>query len=126
MAAAIHTARQTTAGLPDDVLVRRDGSTALDLYALLEPDSEWAIGQAGLDLLGASLSDEPPFGRVMVSRPMEFRSRILLHVRVGVPTASAEVLHPRLERAMAAMIREALGPEEANVPIVVEPAEDAE
>jgi len=123
MAAAVHLARHVVAGLPEQQLAPSERLTGLDMYALLEPDDEWAIAQACLDLLGTCLSDERPFGGMVLSAPSEFKAKVLLRLQVTVPAAAEEVLRPRLESAMAAMIREAVGPD-TPVPIAVEPAEE--
>jgi hypothetical protein len=122
-AAAFQIVRNAITGLPAELTDLREAASDLDMYALLDPDADWKLAQIGLDLLGTHLVDEPPVGRMVLSPPMEFMSKMLLRLQVSLPAAVAEVFRPRLRFAMEAMIREAVGPE-VQVRVAVELAED--
>jgi hypothetical protein len=110
-AAAIQIVRTSLDGIPQDVIDGRGPMWGIDMYALVDPESDWAIAQMALDVLGTHLSDTPPFGGMILSPPMEYDSRILLRLQVGVPTREVDELRPRLEFALEAMVREILGPD---------------
>lgn len=112
-AAAIQIVRSALEGLPRDLLDGHGPGSGIDMYALLDPDGDWPIAQMALDVLGTHLADTPPFAGMTLSPPMEFMSRILLRLQVGVPTSAMDELRPRLEFALEAMVREILGPEVA-------------
>ena len=59
--------------IPPELLDRNASQTAIDLYALFDPDDRWPVAQLALDLLGTSLADE--FGAMKLSAPMEFGVR---------------------------------------------------
>jgi len=119
-AAAEHIVRMAMAGLTDGPGDPRGPASVFDMYALLDPDTDWRLAQVGLDLLGTYLSDE--LGGMALSPPLEFNSKMLLRLQVSAQAAAAEELRPRLQFAMDAMIREAVGPD-VFVPIAVELAE---
>jgi hypothetical protein len=112
-AAAIQIVRTALDGIPQDVIDGRGPMWGIDMYALVDPESDWAIAQMALDVLGTQLADTPPFGGMSLSPPMEFDSRILLRLQVGVPTVAVDELRLRLEFALEAMFREILGPDVA-------------
>lgn len=124
-AAASQTVRDALVGLPRVVLDGRGPVWGIDMYALVEPESDWPIAHMALDVLGTHLSDTPPFAGMILSPPMEFDSRILLRLQVGVPTSSMAELRPRLQFALEAMVREILG-RDAAATFSAQPAEKAD
>jgi hypothetical protein len=120
-AAGSHIVRTAIAGLPADQQDLHGAAAAVDMYALLDPDADWKLAQVGLDILGAYLADE--LGRSVLSPPLEFMSKMLLRLQLSVPAAAVEEFRPRLQFAMEAMIREAVGPD-VSVPVAVELAEE--
>ena len=120
-AAAIHLTREALNGFSNGPIDASAPSSAIDMYALLDPAADWAGAQVALDTLGARLADT--FGGAVVSPPMEFMSNVLLRLQVGVPTPLAEELLPRLERAVEALVREMVGPE-TSLMVTVQPAEE--
>jgi hypothetical protein len=119
-AAAIHIVRVAFEGVPEETLSRQP-TTQMDMYALLPMDSEWAIAQASLDILGTHMADR--FGAMRLEPPAEFMSKVLLRLRVVGP-GSADELRPRLKFAMEATIQEIIGPIELTVS--VEPPDEEE
>src|SRR3990172_3925356 len=79
-AATIQIVRVALDGLPRDL--RTGPMEGIDMYALVDPDAEWALAQASLDLLGTHLSDTSPFGGMRLSPPAAFDSRVLLRLQV--------------------------------------------
>jgi hypothetical protein len=122
LAAAIQIVRTSLDGLPQDVLDGRGPVWGIDMHAFVDPDSDWAIAQMALDVLGTHLSDTPPFSGMTLSPPMTYDSWILLRLQVGVPTSAVDELRPRLEFALEAMVREILG-RDVSARFVAEPAE---
>lgn len=125
LAAAVHIVGSALAGLPEDLLDPHAPASEMDMYALLDPDADWRVTQAALDLLGTELADQRPIGRTVLSPPTEFASRILLRLRVAVPGPAVEELQPRLHLALEAMVREVLGPS-ASAQFAVEPADESD
>jgi hypothetical protein len=101
-------ARTTIDEIPPELLDRDAPSVEIDLYSLFDPDDGWQMAQLALDVLGTFLSDE--FGAMRLSAPMEFESRILLRLRVAVPSPAAEEFITRLPSAMETLVREIVGP----------------
>jgi hypothetical protein len=95
----------------------------IDMYALVDPDAEWTLAQASLDLLGTHLSDTVPFGGMRLSPPVAFDSWVLLRLQVFVPADAVGELRPRLAFALEAMVREVLGPDAVAV-FSTEPTDD--
>ncbi len=124
-AAAIQIVRTVLDELPQDVIDRRGPMWGIDMYALVDPESDWPIAQMALDVLGTQLSDTAPFGGMILSPPMEFMSRILLRLQVGVPTSALDELRPRLQFALEAMVREFLGPD-VPATFAAEPVEESD
>lgn len=117
------TVRDALVGLSQVVLESRGPVSGIDMYALVDPQSKWPIAQMALDALGTHLSDTRPFAGMILSAPMEFDSRILLRLQVGVPTSGMDELRPRLQYALEAMVREILGTEVAAT-FSAQPAEE--
>jgi hypothetical protein len=122
LAAAIQIVRSSLDGLPQGVLDGGGPVWGIDMYAFVDPDSDWPIAQMALDVLGTHLTDTPPFAGMTLSPPMKYDSWVLLRLQVGVPTSAVDELRPRLEFALEAMVREILG---SDVParFAAEPAE---
>jgi len=120
-AATIHIVRVALDGLPRDL--GTGPMEGIDMYALVDPDSQWALAQASLDLLGTHLSDTAPFGGMRLSPPVAFDSRVLLRLQVLVPADAVGELRPRLAFALETMVREVLGPDALAV-FSTEPTDD--
>jgi hypothetical protein len=120
-AAAIHIVRVAFEGVPEESFSQQP-NTQMDMYALLPMESEWAIAQASLDILGTHMADR--FGAMRLSPPAEFMSKVLLRLRVVGP-GSADELRPRLKFAMEAMIHEVVGPD-VELTVSVEPPDEEE
>ena len=119
--AADRIVRTLLEGLPEDLLEAPDPRKAMDIGVLLESD-DWLVSWMALDVLGAHISDEPPFGSWMrVPAPVELMSKVALCLQIDVPARAMEELIPRLEVALEAMMREVLGPT-AEIHVYVEPA----
>jgi hypothetical protein len=118
--------RTALAGLRPDLLEYSEPRSKIDMNVLLDPDASWTLAQLGLDFLGTDLADTRPFGWMMLSPPTRFESELLskmvLHLQVAVPAAAQQELLPRLELALKAMVREAVGADVSAV-FVVAPAD---
>jgi hypothetical protein len=123
-AAAMHVVRTALEGLPGELLDPNGTWQALDMYALLDPEGDWARAQVGLDVLQAVLVDERPIGETRLELPMDFMDGILLRLQVVVPTLAVDELEERLRFVMEAMIREMVGPS-VQVAVAVGPAEES-
>jgi hypothetical protein len=123
-AAAMHIVRTALEGLPEELLGPNESWQAMDMYALLGPEADWAAAQVGLNFLQAVLVDEPPIGEARLEPPMEWIGGMLLRLQVGVPTPAVDELRERLRSVMEAMIGEMVG---SGVPVTVavEPAEES-
>lgn len=115
--------RTTIDAIPPEFLDRDAPSAEIDLYALFDPDDGWQMAQLSLDVFGTLLADE--FGAMRLSAPMEFESKILLRLRVAVPSPAAEELIPGLRSAMEALFHEVVGPD-VSAGLSVALAEDAD
>ena len=118
-AVAIHILRVAMDGIPQEAF-GREPRTEMDMYALLDPSADWAAAQVSLDVLGTHIADQ--FGAMALSPPTEFRSKVLLRLRVIGPGTEDE-LRPRLSFAMESMIREVVGPD-VEMTVAVEPPDD--
>jgi hypothetical protein len=123
-AAAMHIVRTALEGLPEELLGPNGTWQAMDMYALLGPEADWAPAQAGLNVLQAVLVDERPIGGARLEPPMEWMDGMLLRLQVGVPTPAVDELQARLRFVMEAMIREMVGPG-VPVSVAVGPAEES-
>jgi hypothetical protein len=115
--------RVTVDAIPPELLDPHAGSAEIDLYALFDPDDGWQMAQLALDVLGTSLSDE--FGAMRLSAPMEFESRILLRLRVAVPSPAADEFIARLPSAVELLFHELVGTD-ASPTVSAAFAEDAD
>jgi hypothetical protein len=102
-------ARTTIDEIPPKLLDRDAPSVEIDLYSLFDPHDAWQLAQLALDILGTCLADE--FGAMQLSAPMEFESRILLRLRVAVPSPAAEEFIDRLPSTVDSILREIVGPD---------------
>jgi hypothetical protein len=123
-AAAMQIVRTALEGLPEELLGPNETWQAMDMYALLGPEGNWAAAQVGLNFLRAVLVDERPIGGARLEPPMEWMDGMLLRLQVGVPTPAVDELQARLRFVMEAMIREMVGPS-VQVTVAVEPAEES-
>ena len=123
-AAAMQIVRTALQGLPEELLGPNESWQAMDMYALLGPEADWAAAQVGLNFLQAVLVDEPPIGGARLEPPMEWMGGMLLRLQVGVPTPAVDELQAHLRFVMEAMIREMVGPG-VPVTVAVEPAEES-
>jgi hypothetical protein len=123
-AAAMHIVRTALTGLPEGLLGPNETWQAMDMYAVLGPEVDWAPAQVGLNFLQAVLADERPIGGTRLEPPMEWMGGMLLRLQVGVPTPAVDELQARLRFVMEAMIREMVGPS-VPVAIAVGPAEES-
>jgi len=123
-AAAMQIVRTALQGLPEELLGPNESWQAMDMYALLGPEADWAAAQVGLNFLQAVLVDEPPIGGARLEPPMEWMGGMLLRLQVGVPTPAVDELQAHLRFVMEAMIREMVGPG-VPVTVAVGPAEES-
>jgi hypothetical protein len=123
-AAAMQIVRTALEGLPEELLGPNGTRQAMDMYALLGPEADWARAQVGLNLLQAVLVDERPIGGARLEPPVEWMDGMLLRLQVGVPKSAVDELQARLRLVMEAMIREMVGPG-VPVTVAVEPAEES-
>jgi hypothetical protein len=123
-AAAMHIVRTALEGLPEELLVRNGTWQAMDMYALLGPEADWAPAQVGLNFLQVALADERPIGGARLEPPMDWVGGTLLRLQVGVPTPAVDELQARLRFVMEAMIREMVGPG-VQLSVAVGPAEES-
>jgi hypothetical protein len=123
-AAAMQIVRTALEGLPEELLGPNETWQAMDMYALLGPEADWAPAQVGLNFLQAVLVDEPPIGGARLEPPMDWVGGTLLRLQVGVPTPAVDELQARLRFVMEAMIREMVGPG-VQVAVAVGPAEES-
>jgi hypothetical protein len=73
------------------------------MYALLDPNEQWAIAQAGLDLLGAHLSRQTRSPSIphrtlrgtLLKLPAKYEGKVLLRLQVGVSADGIADLRPR-------------------------------
>jgi hypothetical protein len=123
-AAAMHIVRTALEGLPRELLGPNEAWQAMDMYAVLGPEADWAPAQIGLNFLQAVLVDVRPIGAARLEPPIDCVGGTLLRLQVGVPTAAVDELQARLRFVMEAMIREMVGP---GVPVsaAVGPAEES-
>jgi len=123
-AAAMQIVRTALEGLPEELLGPNGTWQAMDMYALLGPEADWAPAQVGLNFLQAVLVDEPSIGGARLEPPMEWMEGMLLRLQVGVPRPAVDELQARLRLVMEAMIREMVGPG-VPVSVAVGPAEES-
>lgn len=123
-AAAMQIVRTALEGLPEEFLSPNGTWQALDMYAVLGPEGDWARAQVGLNFLQAVLVDERPIGVTTVEPPVDWMGGTLLRLQVSVPTPAVDELRERLRFVMEAMIGEMVG---SGVPVTVavEPAEES-
>jgi hypothetical protein len=122
--AAMQIVRTALEGLPEELLGPNVTWQAMDMYALLGPEVDWAPAQVGLNFLQAVLVDERPIGGARLEPPMDWVGGTLLRLQVGVPTPAGVELQARLRFVMEAMIREMVGPS-VQVAVAVGPAEES-
>lgn len=121
-AAAMHIVRTALDGIPEELLRTNGTWQAMDMYAVVGPEADWAGAQVGLNILQAVLTDERPIGATRLEPPMDWMGETLLRLQVGVPTPAVDELQARLRFVMETMIREMVGPS-VPVRVAVEPAE---
>ena len=84
-------------GLPDELRTSDGPTSPIDIYALLAQDAEWKLAHLGLDMLGCTIMDTPPFDSCYrLEAPLEHEGRMLLRLQVRVPREATEQFEPRL------------------------------
>jgi hypothetical protein len=121
-ASAIWFVRLAMEGVADEILSSEAPTWTIDMYALLDPAENWALVQAGLDVLGAHLADTAPFFATRLKVPSRYEGKILLQLQVALPAIGIAELRPRLEFVMEAYVRELVGVG-AELWIAAEPAD---